>query len=130
MNDISDLDTWLHDECAGVAVYFSDADCVEYVAEDTTTVFRRVDPILTLIYDETNAIVIGFKLKGFKKVLDSIREKFNLDDQGFVELVTVFEAVVSQIGDELFADAQRKSAYAAAAKLARDVKLYDLPHAA
>ncbi len=130
MNIITDLETWLHDDCGTNAVYLADADCVEYIHEDTTTVYRRVDRILTLIYDETNTIPIGFKLKGFKRVLDSIRERYNLDEQGFVELVTVFEAVCSQIGDELFADADKKNAYAAASKLARDVKLYDLPLAA
>lgn len=130
MNEITDLDTWLHGECARVAVYLPDADCVEYVSEDTTTVFHRIDPILTLIYDETNAIPIGFKLKGFKKILDSIREQFKLDEQGFVELVTVFEAVISEIGDKIFADPKRKQAYDAASKLAREVKLYDLPLAA
>lgn len=130
MNDIVDLETWLHDECASVAVYLPDADCVEYVSEDTTTVFRRIDPLLTLIYDETNAIVIGFKLKGFKQMLESLRDEFNLDEQGFVELVTVLERVCSTIGDELFSDPVRKQAYAAASKLARDVKLYDLPLAA
>lgn len=130
MNEITDLDSWLHEDCGRVAVYLADADCVEYVSEDTTTVFRRVDPFLTLIYDETNAIVIGFKLKGFKRILESIRAKFNLDEHGFVELVQVFEAVCSQLGDEIFSEPDRKNAYAAAAKLARDVKLYDLPLAA
>jgi hypothetical protein len=130
MNDITDFDAWLRQGCAAAAIYLPDADCVEYVSEDTTTVYRRVDPFLTLIYDETNAIVIGFKLKGFKKVLESIRAKLNLDDQGFIELVTVVETVCKQLGDELFSDPKRKSAYDAAAKLARDVKLYDLPKAA
>ncbi len=130
MTHISDLDSWLHDECGRVAIYLEDADCVEYVSEDTTTVYSRVDPLLTLVYDETNAIVIGFKLKGFKRVLDSIRVGLNLDESGFVELVAVLEAVVSQFGDEIFSDPSRKKAYAAASKIAKDVKLYDLPLAA
>lgn len=130
MNEITDLEAWLQQDCAGTAIYLPDADCVEYVSEDTTTVYRRVDPFLTLIYDETNAIVIGFKLKGFKKVLESIREKLNLDEQGFVELVTVVETICSQLGEELFSDPCRKTAYQAAAKLASGVKLYDLPLAA
>lgn len=130
MNEITDLDTWLHEDCGQVAIYLSDADCVEYVSEDTTTVFRRVDTFLTLIYDETNAIPVGFKLKGFKVILDSIRDEFKLDEQGFVELVTVLETVCSRLGDEIFSDPKRKKAYAAASKLAREVKLYDLPVAA
>lgn len=123
MNKIADLDFWLHEECAAVAVYHSDADCVEYVSEDTTTVYRRIDRLLTLIYDETSEILIGFKLKGFKAILHDIRERLKLDDEGFVELVCVVESVCTQLGDELVGDPRRKSAYAAASKLAKDVKL-------
>lgn len=130
MNDITDFEAWLREGCAATAIYLPDADCVEYVSEDTTSVYRRVDPFLTIIYDETNTLPIGFKLKGFKKVLESIREKYKLDEQGFVELVTVLEAICTQLGDELVSDPDRKKAYAAAAKLAGDVKLYDLPLAA
>lgn len=123
MNDIVDLDAWLRADCAAIAVYLADADCVEYVSEDTTAIYRRIDRLLTLIYDETGEIPIGFKLKGFRKILESIRNRLELDDQGFVRLVGVVEAVCTQIGEELISDPKRKAAYAAASKLAGDVKL-------
>jgi hypothetical protein len=123
MNEIVDLDAWLRSDCAAVAVYLPDADCVEYVSEDTTAVYRRVDRLLTLIYDETGEIPIGFKLKGFRKVLESIRDRLELDNQGFVKLVGVVEAICTQLGDELVSDPRRKTAYAAASKLAGDVRL-------
>lgn len=129
MNDFTDLEAWLQQDCAPIAVYLADADCVEYVSEDTTTIFRRVDRLLTVIYDETGEIMIGFKLKGFKKILHSIRERLELDDEGFVGLVSVVESICTEIGDELVGDPKRKAAYAAASKLAKDVRL-DLPLAA
>ncbi len=130
MSNMTNLDEWLSSEGKPTAVYFSDADCVEYVAEDTTALYHRVDGFLTLVYDETSVIPIGFKLKGFKKVLDEMMEELNLDKSKFVELVSVLESVCAKIGNDLFADQKRKQAYDAAAKLAKDVKLYDLPLAA
>jgi len=130
MNDIADMDQWLLGEFEPTAVYFSDADCVEYLREETLCVHRRIDELLTLIYDETNAIPVGFKLKGFKHILDRMRERFDLSHEQFVELVAVLEAVCTDIGEELFSDSQRHSAYQAASKLAKNVKLYDFPLAA
>ena len=125
MNSIIDLDTWLGSDCEPMAVYFSDADCVEYISEDTTTVYRRVDEILTLIYDETCVIPIGFKLKGFKVVLETIRDELQLDDDGFVALVSILESVMTKIGDELHESIATD--YAAATKIAGaarfDIKL-------
>ena len=129
MNEITDLEAWLRSECAPIAVYLADADCVEYVSEDTTTIYDRVDTFLTLIYDETGEIPIGFKLKGFKKILNSIRDRLELDEDGFVGLVCVVESICTEIGDELVGDPKRKAKYAAASKLARDVKV-ELPLAA
>lgn len=123
MNEITDFEAWLAHECAPVAVYLDDADCVEYVREDTTTIYRRIDQLLTLIYDETNEILIGFKLKGFKRIIHDIRDRLDLGDDGFVTLVSVVESVCTQLGDELIQDPRRQSAYAAASKLARDVKI-------
>lgn len=129
---MANFDEWLGSEMQPVAVYFADADCVEYVAEDTTCVYRRIDRLLTLVYDETNEIPIGFKLKGFKSVLEDIKNEMKLDDESFVKLVSVFEAVITKIGHEIVGDPRRKGAYDAAAKLAKkcDVRLYDLPLAA
>jgi hypothetical protein len=123
MNEITDFDAWLAKDFAPVAVYMDDADCVEYVREDTTSVYRRVDQLLTLIYDETNEIPIGFKLKGFKRILLDIRDRLSLCDDGFASLVGVLELVCTEIGDELIQDPKRRSAYAAASKLAKDVRI-------
>lgn len=130
MNDMTDLDAWLSSDAPPAAVYFPDADCVEYVAEDTTAIYRRIDGFLTLVYDETGVIPIGFKFKGFKKVMEDMLKKHHLGENGFVELVSVLESVCAKIGEELFADHRRKKAYEAAAKLAKNVKLHDLPKAA
>jgi hypothetical protein len=101
------------------AIYFADSDCVEYVREDTFTVYERVDHFLTLIFDETKLDLIGFKLKGFKHVFDAhLKPIFKLHDNQFVGIVSAIEAVCTELGDELFADDKRARAYKAALKLA------------
>jgi hypothetical protein len=108
------------------AVYFSDSDCVEYVSEDSFAIYERIDDFLTLIHDETKFDLIGFKLKGFKCIFEtSLKPIFKLNDEQFVELVSVIEAVCTKIGDELFASDQRARAYKAAHKFAlkENVKL-------
>lgn len=130
MNEITDIEAWLHAKAQPVAVYLPDSDCVEYVAEDTTAVYKRVDEFLTLIFDETSIIPIGFKLKGFRNVFERIKDDLGLNDGAFVHLVAVLERVCTDLGNEKFMDSSRKQAYDAAAKLAKDVVLYDLPLAA
>ena len=101
------------------AVYFEDSDCVEYVREDNFVIYHRIDDFLTLIYDETKIIPVGFKLKGFKHVFNAhLKSLFELNDKQFLSLVAAIEAVCSEIGDELFADDERTRAYKAARKLA------------
>ena len=109
------------------AVYFEDSDCVEYVKEDNFVVYHRIDDYLTLIYDETKIIPVGFKLKGFKHVFNThLKSLFELNDKQFLELAAAIEAVCSELGEELFADDQRTRAYKAARKLAANdnVRLY------
>ena len=48
------------------AVYYADADTVEYVRRDTPCVYRRIDGILTLALDLHTREITGFRLKGFK----------------------------------------------------------------
>jgi hypothetical protein len=101
------------------AVYFEDSDCVEYVREDNFVIYDRIDDFLTLIYDETKIIPVGFKLKGFKHVFDThLKSLFELNDKQFLSLATAIEAICAEIGDELFADDGRTRAYKAAHKLA------------
>ena len=115
------------------AVYFSDSDCVEYVKEDSFTVYDRVDEFLTLIYDETKIRLIGFKLKGFKYFYQThLKPLYALNDNQFLALVPILEAVCKEIGDQLIADDERVRAYKAAMKLAANdnVRLYDIAKAA
>jgi len=130
MTEITDIEAWLHAKGQPTAVYLADSDCVEYVAEDTTAVYDRVDEFLTLIFDETSIIPIGFKLKGFRNIFERIKPDLGLTDGQFVQLVAVLEGMCTALGDKAFEDVRRKQAYAAASKLAKDVVLYDLPMAA
>ena len=106
------------------AVYFSDSDCVEYVKEDTFTVYERVDDFLTLIFDETKIDLVGFKLKGFKHFFDNhLKPLFKLNDEQFVTMVSVLEARCTEIGTKIVDDDRRKRAYMAARKLAAKDKV-------
>jgi hypothetical protein len=105
-----------------VALYLLDSDCVEYIKEDGFCVYERVDDFLTLIFDETKFNLIGFKLKGFKCIFEQhLKPLFKLHDQQFIELVSVIEAVFTNVGNQVFTvveDEERKRAYKAALKLA------------
>jgi len=101
------------------AVYFSDSDCVEYVKEDSFCVYDRVDRFLTLIFDSTKLNLVGFKLKGFKYIFNThMKPIYKLNDEQFVELVSVIEAVCTELGESLFEDEHTARAYKAAKKLA------------
>lgn len=101
------------------AVYFSDSDCVEYVKEDSFCVYDRVDRFLTLIFDSTKINLVGFKLKGFKYIFNThMKPIFKLNDEQFLELASVIEALCTEIGESLFHDEKVASAYRAARKLA------------
>jgi hypothetical protein len=109
------------------AVYFADSDCVEYVKEDNFVIYHRVDDFLTIIFDETKIIPVGFKLKGFRHVFNThLQSLFELNDKQFLELAKAIEAVCSELGEALFADDERTRWYNAARKLAANdnVKLY------
>jgi hypothetical protein len=109
-----------------VATYFDDSDCVEYIREDTVSIYRRVDEFLTLIFDETRINAIGFKLKGFKCIYNEHLKPLKLlRGVEFVELVPALEHVCTQLGTAVFKDDQRRRSYAAAIKMAKDVRLYD-----
>lgn len=126
-----DPNNWLQGDRKPIAVYFADADCVEYVAEDTTCVYDRVDKFLTLIYDETRIIPIGFKLKGFRNWFERLKDDLGWTERHFIELVPVLERACSEIGEKEYGESsRRRQAYQAAVKLAKNVKLHDFPLAA
>lgn len=109
---------------APIAVYYEDADMVEYVRRDVPAVAKRVDALLTLLVGmRDREDVIGFRLKGFKNYY--LRNLAGLDD--FVALVTILEQEITKIGDATF---DRREAYKKARELAvaGNVVLKDLPH--
>jgi hypothetical protein len=106
-----------------VAIYYEDADMVEYVCEDIPFVCKRVDNLLTLIFSmKKREELVGFRLKGFKNYY--LHNLSALDD--FVSLVGILEREVTKVGNEAF---EQKEAYKRAREIAvRDhVVLKDLP---
>ena len=101
------------------AVYYSDSDCVEYVREDSFSVYERVDEHLTLIFDETKIQLIGFKLKGFKYIFDHVvKPALDLKGLEFLELVDVLESLFTVLGDAIVGTDRVQRSYRAAMKLA------------
>jgi hypothetical protein len=108
-----------------VAVYYEDADNLEYVRRDVPSVYRRIDDLLTLILSMENREPVGFQLKGFKHFyLRYIKDKFNGDDYAFMELVVVLEQAVRMLGNEVFAERERMSAYAKAQDMAKEDEVH------
>lgn len=129
MNSYLEPEAWLAAEYRPTAMYFPDADSVEYVSEDTICVYERIDGVLTLIWDETRFRTIGFKLKGFRWFFEQhLQSHFKLNEGAFLKLVQVIEVVCQELGDELFTDERRSRAYMAARKMAaqNDVELLDV----
>ncbi|MCA0431981.1 MAG: hypothetical protein LCH46_01850 [Proteobacteria bacterium] len=96
------------------AVYFQDSDCVEYVTHDALCVYDRVDSFLTVIYDEFQKTIIGFKLKGFSKAVKTVLGAKGSHDQ-FLQLVKVIEQECQKLGDNMF---DEKRSYLAVQKMA------------
>jgi hypothetical protein len=103
------------------AVYFLDSDCVEYVKEDAFCIYDRIDNFLSLIFDETQLNVVGFKLKGFKCVFEKhIKPRYSeLSDTQFIDLVAALEVAFTDAGNKVFSvdNEERVRAYKAAKKL-------------
>ena len=118
--NISQAEISLHTPYRPCAAYFLKSDCAEYVTEDCFAIYDRVDPFLTLIFDETKLRLIGFKLKGFKHIFERhLKPLYRFNDMQFVQLATAIEAVITEIGDKMFeGDSVRVSKYKAALKLA------------
>ena len=116
-----------------VALYFEEADIVEYVRRDIACVHQRVDEVLTLVLDMQTREPIGFTLKGFKNFyMRHIQPKANAEEHDFVLLTSVLEEAVGFVGDGLFDHAERQRAYAKALDIASkdEVRLRELPRAA
>ncbi len=120
----------LNSEYKPCAIYFEDADMVEYVRADVPCVYRRVDEFLTLAYDIfSRDTLVGFQLKGFKHFyLSQLKPSQDALHADFLPMVTAVEKAIGVIGDKIF-DAEKRSAYSSALKMASEdgVTLYDLP---
>lgn len=115
-----------------VALYYDDADFVEYVLTDSPCVYKRIDDMLTVALDMHSRQPIGFRLKGFKNYfLQKIRP--DLDKFGgisFVQLTGVLLNRVQEVGDALFADEIKKTAYKSAIEISKNAVLEELPQPA
>lgn len=105
------------------AFYLSSMDYLEFITVDKTTVDRRVDEFLTLIFDASLENLVGFKLKGLKyhfnkQVKDILQQEANSD---FVLLVLILETIMESIGPE-FCNGINKNAYEDAKRFASNSK--------
>ena len=104
-----------------VAVYYEEADSLEYIRRDEPSVYRRIDGFLTLILSMDSREPLGFQLKGFKHFyLRHVRDKFNRNDGVFLELIDILEQAVNNLGNEVFSEHERLSAYAKAQDIAKE----------
>jgi hypothetical protein len=109
------------------AIYFQESDCLEYVRSDIPNVYRRVDEFLTLIVSMDERKPIGFTLKGFRNFyLRKYAQKGNSPE--FRNVVRLIEAIVSELGDDIFCE-DKRAAYRQAIEIAKDdeVQLTDVP---
>jgi len=92
------------------ASYYSKIDCIEYLSDDVIAISDRIDPFLTVLWNEDFTAYVGFKLKGFhawyvERTSEVVEAEFNL-------LVEALEYHVGKIGDEMFPDdPKRKEVY-------------------
>jgi len=116
-----------------VAVYYEDADTVEYIRQDVASVNRHIDDFLTLVFDMNGRQPIGFRLKGFKNfyVHHFKSAKGNDDRDQFLTLVGLIEAAAKLIGNQVIKDA-RRAAYDQAYQIAKEdnAQLRELPEVA
>lgn len=101
------------------AIYYDEADLLEYIRRDVPSVNRRVDDILTLVFEMHNRELIGVKLKGFRYFYNKMMNKWEpSDSEDFVLLTAIFERLITQLGDGIFAEEDRKRAYEQAMEIA------------
>jgi len=115
-----------------VAIYFEEADSLEYVRQDVPCVYRRIDELLTLILAMDTRDPMGFSLKGFRNFYLKHFEIVSDDKKKFVSIVGFLEKALSEIGNEIFLQNERKSAYEKAMDIASEdsVTLREFPKVA
>jgi len=109
-----------------VAVYYEEADSLEYVRRDEPSIYRRIDDLLTLVLSMNTREPVGFQLKGFRHFyLEHIKDRLqNPDMKGFPELITIMEEAVRSLGDEVFAERERRCAYTKALDMAKEDEVH------
>jgi hypothetical protein len=114
------------------AIYFHDADYVEYLREDVPCVYRRIDERLTIAFRADTRTPIGFRIKGFRnfylKTFKPLHDR--LGEACFISLVQILEKLVEQMGHQVFDDdSERAAAYRTVVEMARKdrVELHELP---
>lgn len=111
------------------AIYFTEADLLEYTRLDVPSVHRRVDECLTLVLAMDDRQPIGFALKGFRHLYQKhIYKEDPRKHDGFKDLVLIIEKIIGEIGDDLFCD-ERYLAYNKAIEIATidKVELHEYP---
>lgn len=94
---------------APTALYFQDADSIEYTRVDAPCIHRRIDAILTLILEMDTREPVGFKVKGFKYFYMRIRNKCEGElGQEFIDLTRVLSEAFSMLGDSIFEQSRKK----------------------
>lgn len=102
------------------AIYYADADTVEYVRRDVPCVQRRIDGILTLNFDLITRELVGFRVKGFRNFfLNHLKEKYQFLDGDFIALVSVLEQALQVVG-HVCTSAECVDAYKKARKMAHE----------
>ena len=131
MNHIDRRDFELHSQYEPKALYYADADTVEYVRSDAPCVYRRIDDILTLALDLHTRDLIGFRVKGFKNFfLNHLKPKYKLLDGDFIALVSVLEQAFQTVGERVCPEDEYVDAYRQARKMAHDDRVSIEPLAA
>lgn len=129
MPDLRGLE--LRSEYIPTALYFADADTVEYVRADVPCVYRRIDGFLTLALHLETRELIGFRVKGFRNFfLKHLKPRYKLLDGDFIALVSVLEQAFQVVGSEICADDEYINAYRQARKMAHEDRVAIEPLAA
>jgi hypothetical protein len=103
------------------AIYYADADTVEYVQKDGPCIHRRIDGILTLTLDLQTRELIGFRIKGFRNFfINHLKPKYKLLDGDFIPLVSVLERALEVVGYTVCPTDDSVEAYRKARKMAHD----------
>jgi len=119
----------LHSEYIPSAIYYADADTVEYVRSDVPCIHRRIDGILTLNLDLRTRELIGFRIKGFRNFFLNHLTRQQHFERDFIALVSVLEQAVQVVGDAC-TSCDCLEAYRSARKMAHEDRVALEPLAA